>query len=366
MRPARALLALAVLVACVASVTGATLAAFSDTSVNTGNSLTAKRIFPGVRATTGWTVADAAAGTSSNVSDLTTATDAAYISTSNWNNAYATTRYVSMAYLATLPAGLAVSSPMLRMDISANAGANNLCFYFDVIKTSTAAVLASHGNATTPAGCVTGTTITAVNTPLPELTTTDLANDVTIKVYAKDTGKSAMRIDRQVVTGSTPYGTFTLYRASTVDAASGTAVASAWGPATADGTNFLLTGGSFPATFASTKYVDVTFPAGHVTSGSTINSVDLSVKFKAATAAKALCVYYEAYSGATLLGTYGSSASPYCSDTASNWRTDTISMPAVNTVGKVNGLKVRIYGQVAGGGKGQFDLIQLRPNYHLD
>ena len=70
--------------------------------------------------------------------------------------------------------------------------------------------------------------------------------------------------------------------------------------------------------------------------------------------------------GATLLATYGSSGSPYCSDTSSNWRTDTISMPEVNSVAQVNGLKVRIYGQVAGGAKGQWDLIQLRPNYHLD
>jgi predicted ribosomally synthesized peptide with SipW-like signal peptide len=365
MRRVRRALAAVALTGAIASVTGATLAAFSDTSVNSGNTITAKRIFPGVRATTGWTISDVADGTAANVSDPTTAADGSYGSTSNWNNAYATNRYVSTDFLATLPAGLAVSSAMLRMDIAANGGANNLCFYFDVIQTSTGTVLASHGNSTTPAGCVTGTTITSVNTALPEVASTDVANDLTVKIYAKDTGKSAMRIDRAVVTGSTPYDSFTLYRAASVDSADTSAATSIWAPAAADGT-FLQTGGNFPGTFASTKYVDVTFPPGHVTTGATINSTVLAVKFKSGSAGKALCVYYEAYSGATLLGTYGNSASPYCSDTSGNWRTDTVAIPGVDTVAKVNGLRVRIYGRVSGGGSGQFDLIQLRPDYQLD
>lgn len=360
----RTLAAVVALIA-LAAAGGSTLAAFSDTAVNSGNTMTAKRIFPGVRATTGWTVSDAADGSAANVSDPTVAADGTYGSTSNWNNVYAANRYVTTDYAGTLPAGLAVTGAQLQLNVAANAGANTLCFYFEVIRTSTGSVLATHGSTTTPAGCVTGTTITAVNTSLPELTSTDLANDVTVKLYAKDTGKSALRIDRGVVTGSTAYGSFTLYRAASVDAADTSPTTSVWAPAADDGTA-LATGGNFAASFASNRYVDVTFPAGHVTAGSTINSVELTVKFKSPNAGKALCAYYEAYSGATLIGTYGSTSSPYCSDTSSNWRTDTIALTGVDTVAEVNGLRLRVYGQIAGGGKGSWDLIQLRPNYHLD
>src|SRR5215208_1089010 len=201
MRRLRALLAAAVAVMAVACGTGATLAAFSDTTVNGANTMTAKRIFPGVRATTGWTVADVADGSASDASDLTTVTDGQYLSAGNWSTAYSATRYLTFDYMGTQPAGLAVSSPMLRLDMSAAAAGSTLCFYFDVIRTSTGAVLASHGNSTTPAGCVTGTVITAVNTALPEITTTDVANDVTVKIWAKDSGGKPVRIDRTAVTG---------------------------------------------------------------------------------------------------------------------------------------------------------------------
>jgi predicted ribosomally synthesized peptide with SipW-like signal peptide len=344
---------------------GATLAAFSDTSVNSGNTMTAKRIFPGVRPTTGWTISDAASGTAADVSDPTTTTNGLYGPTTNWNNVYAANRYVSVDYLGTLPAGLAVTGAQFNLNFAAAAAANNICFYFEVIQTSTGTVLGTHGSTTTPAGCVTGTTVTAVNTSLPEVTSTDIANDVTIKIYAKDTAKSSMRIDRGVVTGSTAYGSFTLYRSASTDSADSTPATSIWAPAADDGT-VLATAGNFGATFASTKYVDVTFPAGHVVAGATINSVGLAVKFKSPSAGRAMCVYYEAYSGATLVGTYGSSASPYCSDSSSNWRSDTIALTGVDTVAEVNALRIRIYGQVASSGKGSWDLIQLRPNYHLD
>ena len=344
---------------------GATLAAFSDTSVNTGNTMTAKRIFPGVRTTTGWTVNDQADGSVADLSDPTTVTDGVYASMGNWATAYSATRFVSMDFMGTRPAGLAVSSAMLRLDMAAAGAGSTLCFYFDVIKTSDGSVLASHGNSTTPAGCVTGTTITAVDTALPEVTSTNIANDLSIKLYAKDSGGKPIRIDRVAITGSTPYNSFAHYRQSTIDSADGSAATVIWGPALND-TNALATGGNFGGTFASNKYVEVTFPTGHVPTGSTINSVDLSVKFKSPNAGRAMCVYYEAYSGATLVGTTGSTSSPYCSDSASNWRTDTIALAGVDTVAEVNGLKLRIYGQVSGGGKGSWDLIQLRPNYHLD
>jgi hypothetical protein len=349
----------------VASGTGATLAAFSDTSMNSANTMTAKRIFPGMRATTGWTISDAADGSAADKSDPTVAVDAVRFDTSNWNNNYAATRYITFDFAGGRPAGLSTSSVALQMDIAADGGAATVCYYLEVYRTSTSTLIGTHGDAVTPAACVTGTTITSTTTSLDEVTDTDIANDLTVKIFAKESGKASMRIDRAAITGSTPYNSFSLFRTNTIDAADGSAATTAWSIATADATNF-QNGGNWPATFAATRYVDVTFPSAHVPGGSTVSSFDFHIKFKAQQNAKALCLYYEVFSGATSLGTYGSSGSPYCSDTANNWRTDTISMPAVDTPGEVNGLRVRIYGQVSGGGPSLFDLIEIRPNYYLD
>lgn len=365
MRGLRAYVAAAMAVVVLASGIGATVAAFSDTAVNSANTMTAKRIFPGVRSTTGWTISDAADGSAADVSDPTTTVNAVRYDTGNWDNVYSATRYVTFDFSGGRAAGLSTSSVALQMDIAANGGAATVCYYFEVYRTSTTTLIGTHGNSTTPAACVTGTTITSTNTALAEVTNTDIANDLTVKIFAKESGKGAMRIDRATITGSTPYNTFSLFRTKTIDAADGSAATTPWGPALPELTYF-ETGGNYAATFSATRYVDITFPSANVPAGSTITSAGLSLKYKAAGAGKALCLYFEAYSGATLVGTTGSSGSPFCSDTANNWRTDTFTLSGVDTVSEVNGLRVRIYGQAAGGSKGQFDVMELAANYYLD
>ena len=365
MRWPRTVAAAAVVVALVSAATGATVAAFSDTSSNGSNTFTAQKIFAGLRTTSALTVNDQANGTTTNASDTIFAVNGGYSPTGNWQTTYSSSRYVLLDYMGTLPAGLAVTSPTLRFDVSAAAAGNTLCFYFDLVKTSTGTVVASHGSSATPVGCVTGTTITAYTTALPEITTTDIANDVTIKVYAKDSGSGAMRVDRAVLTGNTPYDAFTLYRSAVTDVTSGTPIAAPWSLAAAEGTA-LTTANNFTNAFGSTRYEEMTFPTNHVTASGTVNSVGLTVKFKAATSGRTLCVYYEAYSGSTLLGTYGSSGSPYCSDTANTWRTDTITLTGVDTPAEVNGLKIRVYGKTSVADKGMFDFVQLRPNYQYN
>ncbi len=366
MRRPRALVAAAVAVAALAAGTGVTLAAFSDTAVNSANTMTAKRIFPGVRSTTGWTVSDAADGSAADRSDPTVAVDGVRFDTAGgWSNAYSATRYVTFDMSGGRAAGLSTSSVALQMDIGSDGGADTVCYYFEVYRKSTSTLIGTHGNSTTPAACVTGSTIQSTTTSLPEVTSTDIANDLSVKIFAKESANHSMRIDRVAITGSTPYNTFSLFRTSTIDAADGSAATTQWAPANSD-LSYLETGGNFPGTFTSTKYVDATFPSANIPAGSTITSADISLKYKAQGAGKALCLYFEAYSGATLVGTTGSSGSPWCSDTANNWKTDTITLSGVDTVGEVNGLRVRIIGQAAGGSRGQFDLIELRTNYYLD
>ena len=172
-----------------------------------------------------------------------------------------------------------------------------------------------------------------------------------------------MRIDRVAITGSTPYNPFSLFRQKTIDAADGSAATTAWGPALTEGT-FFETGGNFRAP-SPHQVRGHHVPVRARPAGSTITSVDLSLKYKAA-GAGSLCVYFEGYSGATLLGTTGSSGSPWCSDKANNWKTDTITLTGGRH--RRRGERPARYGSTgrrAAAARGQFDLIELRANYYL-
>jgi hypothetical protein len=81
---------------------------------------------------------------------------------------------------------------------------------------------------------------------------------------------------------------------------------------------------------------------------------------------KTQCHYFEVYNGATLLGTYGSSGTPYeCSSDGVNWTQDSITLAEVDTVTKANNLVIKIYGKNSGSKPAQFDLLQVAVNWKL-
>src|SRR3954447_1376361 len=109
MLPRRRLLALVVAVALVAVSAGATLAAFSATTTNSGNNFSSKRIFPGARSESSWSVSDQADGSAANTSDpLSFAGDTRLDTTGNWSSAFASTRYVEFQYESSRAAGVPV------------------------------------------------------------------------------------------------------------------------------------------------------------------------------------------------------------------------------------------------------------------
>ena len=83
------------------------------------------------------------------------------------------------------------------------AGSGNACFYFEVRRASTGAVLGTYGSSASPVACSAGATQGVSTTDISaQVTNTTIANDLRIRVFGVETGAKAWRIDSGTVTGS--------------------------------------------------------------------------------------------------------------------------------------------------------------------
>jgi hypothetical protein len=347
--------------------TGVLHAAFTSSTSNPASSFASKRIFPRDRVSSAWAVSDQADASAADQSGPTAYADGRIDTTGNWSNAFAANRYLDFEPSSPLPGALAVSSPVYEIRFS-SANAGTMCIYFEVIRRSTSAVLATYGSAGTPAACVTGTTYQTVSTPIPIVTTTDIANDLRIRVYGRHSSSGMMRLDRSVVTGSTPYAAFTLYSEHYTDAADTTGALISWGlPRAADGLNY-PSQGNWANAFAANRYIRLTFEP-FVPAGAVVSSASFTHSYRSMSAGKTVCWYFETYNGAALLAAHGSSGSPIsCVTGNAAWQTDTVPIPEVNTVAEANNLVIRIYANVSGGTprRSEHDRAVVTLNYYLD
>lgn len=359
------LASLLALLAIAATGVGRTSAAFTSTTSNDSNTFASKRIFPAVRSESAWTISDST-GTTTDKSDAFAASGGNTYTTGSWSSSFSTSRWLSFAFDNPRAAGISTSNVAFNFDFAPTTSTDTACFYFDVVQTSTSTVLATHGSSASPVACATGASFTTTSTSLPEITSTDLANDLTIKVYAKESGNSTIKVDRAMITGDTPYTTgFPLYEQSYRDQANGFAsVSTPWSLIAQDGTGYVAAN-NWSTTFG-TKSISFTFPASHVPTGATVTSVTLTSRYKSNTSGDIACAYYETYSGATLLGSHGSSSSAYSCTTAGGTTTDTITLSEVTTPAQVNGLIVKMYCKENSNKKTNHDLLQLDVNYYLD
>src|SRR5207249_466477 len=92
--------------------------------------------------------------------------------TGNWTTGFTTARYLQFDYGPALPSGLPASSVNFNFRFAASSSqqSETACFYFEVRRTSTGAVIGTHGSSGNPVGCVAGTTQTTFTTALPEVT----------------------------------------------------------------------------------------------------------------------------------------------------------------------------------------------------
>jgi hypothetical protein len=102
------------------------------------------------------------------------------------------------------------------------------CVYFEVRSISSGSLLATYGSSESPAACVTGTALVSTLTSLPVIDSSDIANDLRIRVLGSDSGANAMVIDEARLTASTPYAGFSLYPVRFTNAADGTIIMTPW------------------------------------------------------------------------------------------------------------------------------------------
>ena len=341
-------------------------AAFSATTTTASSSMTAKRVFTGTRTVVAHNLHDASNGTDTDSSDPVYASDTLKDTTGNWNNNFGATRYLEFDFDGPQPAGLtptAVTFDFGFADSKAAAG-DQACYYFEVRRISTGALVNTYGSSSSPVNCAaTNTVVTDHTSILGDVGSTDIANDLRIRVYMSQGSKSAALIDLATVTVTTASTSITEYAEGYIDQSTGTATDNSWKVAYADANNY-QSKSNWPTAYATTKYVSYTFPSS-LPSGATINSVTLTHAYRPQAAAT-LCYYFEVYSGATLLASHGSTSSNVsCNTSSTTFVTDAIPLPEVNTVALANAVTVKIYMKTSPGKPSQQDVVTLGINWSL-
>ena len=362
----RALLAL-IVVGAVGATAGGVYGAFFATTSNPASALSAKRIFPGDRATSAWGLRDAADASSATVSDPIAFADSLSKTTKSWATTWSGTRYLEFDYVPSRPAGLPVSNASFDLRYRPATSGDSVCFYLEVRSISSGSLVATYGSSGSPLACVTGASYTTVSTPIPAVSTTDVANDLRIRVYMRNaTAARAIVMDTATVSG-TSYDAFTLYPTLHVDRADGTAQTNPWSLASAgDGSQYLTT--RWATAYNANRWIELDVSA-FVPSGATVTGASLTHAYRTNFAAATFCYYLETYDASTLIGSHGSTSSDQgCNASTTTWSTDTVPLPEVNSVSRANNLVIRLYGKSSAGGgrESQHDLVDVTFTYELD
>jgi hypothetical protein len=195
-----------------------------------GVGLGAARIFPGNRVTPAFGVSDHSSGSAADGSSANAfANDGRYFLSRVWATTFASDRYIDLDFNSPLPLGLNASSVAASIRLSSDAGTGTVCMYFELRRASTNALLSSHGSAGSPVACTSGSAASVLNVPLAAASTTDIANDLRVRIFAKDTAGGAMRLDEGTINGQTPYSSWTLYPILTRESYSGQLELLRWG-----------------------------------------------------------------------------------------------------------------------------------------
>jgi len=188
-----------------------------------------RTLFLGERTTPAFRVGDASSGIEvDRSSSFAFAGDGRTTTTSAWSTAFAAGRYLEFDFNDSLASGVAISAATFHLRL-ASSGAGQACFYFEVRRISTGAVLATHGSSGSPIGCVTGTTLTTFSTSVTSASTTSIANDLRVRVFGRESGAAPTVIDLATAVGTTAHQTFTLYPVMFRDAADTTVDVVPWG-----------------------------------------------------------------------------------------------------------------------------------------
>lgn len=287
-----------------------------------------------------------------------------YTALNAFPTAYNAARYLQFPLNAPLPGGLAVSGLQLSFDLRAGSSTGTACFFVELRRTSTGAVINTYGSSSAPLACASGNaSTTATTTNLSGVTTSNVADDLSIRAYIWTSPATSSSVDRVVVSGSTPQRTFTLYPESVTDA-TGTSTAVPYQPVSVDGTAW-TSAASWQTAFASTRYLRLAYPS-YVPAAATVTTGSFTFSFRPTTSGRNLCFYFEVYDGATLVATHGSSGSPVACNSTATFTTTATPLPEITSVSRANNATIRVYMRSNAAGTSRVDQATLAVSYSLD
>ena len=216
-------------------------------------------LVPQTLATSAWDLRDASAGTGEvNGSDpVAFASDGRTVTATAPPTAFSTSRYLQLDFNGPLPTTATPSSAGFDFRFAAGSATSTACFYFDLRRASTNAVLATHGSSASPVGCVTGTGQTTFATSLPAVSSTAIANDLRVRVYVRASGSVAPALDLATARVTVGPGSVTLYDEAFTDALSGGSTDRGW-PLVASGGTAYRSASTWPTAFAAGRYLRLT------------------------------------------------------------------------------------------------------------
>ncbi len=329
------------------------------------HSVQTKRIFSGSRVAGVRQLTDASSGTATANPDVLSFAEGTVKTTGAWATSFNAARYFQFNFASPLPAGVPVSGATFDFRMLPNTSTDTVCYYFEVHRQSDNSLLATHYSSSSPQ-CVTGTTWTTNSVALPEVTTSDIANDLYVKVFGRDsTAARAWKIDMGTIT-LTEYSTSeTLYQKAYIDASTGTATTTTWSLDAADSSTYTNLS-NWATSFSATRYLQFTFPA-YVPSGAVVTGATFIHSYKNVTAGDNICHYFEVYSSTTLLAAHGSTGTPVSCNATTSFVTDTVSIPEVNTVARANSVVIKDYVRDATAARKSLDdRDTLTVTYYLD
>jgi hypothetical protein len=290
--------------------------------------------------------------------------DGLTVTTKSWSSAFGATRFDDFDFSGGRPAAVPVTSATFNFTFAPSRANDDACFYVEVRRASTNALLGTHGSSASPSACSTGSTVSATVSISAEVTSTDIANDLRIRVYANNSTNRPLKIDLANVSVTTPWFTTTLLEKRWDDEANAAAAVVLWPLVATDGTAY-TTVGNLATAFNAARYLKFT-PNQTVPAGAAISSAEVQFAYKSATAGDTTCWYFEVYNGATLIGTHGSSGTPVSCNATTSYVTDTVSTPEVDTVAEANNLVLKTYLRNSGSRKASIELVQVDLSYYLD
>jgi len=312
--------------------------------------------------TSAWDLRDASAGgTELNASDPSAfSADGRTMTTTPPPATFRANRYLQIDFNGPVPASAITSSASFDFRFAAGRAGSTACFYFDVRRASTNAVIATHGSAAAPVGCVTGTGQSAFSTALSEVSTGTVASDLRLRVYMRATGSVAPAVDLATVRLTGPLGTATLYDVDLGDRLGGATVDAGW-PLAAQGGNVYRSASLWSPAFSASRYLRLTAPS-YVPAGATVTGASFVHRFRRVSGGT-VCWYLQVLQGTTVIGTHGSPASPISCTSGGGYRTDTVSLPEINSPARANGTVLKLYVRSSTGRASEHDLAELSINY---